>query len=43
MTEYSIRVNDVSKSFETSRKIGILKEKKSRQSITFQWILKKAK
>ena len=28
MTEYAIRVNDVSKSFETSRKIGNLKEKK---------------
>lgn len=28
MTEYSIRVKDVSKSFKTSRKIGDLKEKK---------------
>ena len=27
MTEYSIRVKDVTKSFKTSRKIGDLKEK----------------
>ena len=40
MTEYSIRVKDVTKSFKTSRKIGDLKEKTSWQKKQWRQVLK---